>query len=105
MITFSAILISIPLSITIPILALRRRKKEKIITITPIAYPGGSISPSTVQTIERGGDSTVFIISAYSGYKIADVVIDNAVHLGAVRTHKFVDVNKSHKIIAIFQKK
>ncbi len=105
MITLSAVLISIPLSITIPILALRRRKREKIITITPIAYPGGSISPSTVQTIERDGDSTVFIISAYSGYKIADVVIDNAVHLGAVRTHKFVDVNKSHKIIAIFQKK
>ena len=102
-ITLSAVLISIPLSFTIPILAWRRRKKEKI--ITPIAYPGGSISPSTAQTIERGGDSTVFIISAYSGYKIADVVIDNAVHLGAVRTHKFIDVNQSHTITAIFHKK
>ena len=102
-IILSAVLMSIPLSITIPILALRRRKKEKI--ITPIAYPGGSISPSTIQTIERGGDSTVFIISAFSGYKIADVVIDNGVHLGPVRTHKFVDVSQNHKITAIFQKK
>ena len=96
-----AILLSIPPSLTIPLLA-RRRKRNKI--ITPIANEGGSISPSIVQTIERGDDSTVFIITANSGYRIADVVIDKAVHLGAIRAYKFVNVTKDHTISATFTK-
>jgi len=98
----AAILLSIPPTLTLPLLARRRRGGNK--KITPIANEGGSISPSTVQTIERGGDSTVFIITAHSGYRIEDVVIDNAVHLGAVRTYKFVNVTENHTISATFHK-
>jgi len=96
-----AILLSVPPSLTIPYL-LRRGKSGK--EITPIAEQGGSISPSTKQTIERGGDSTIFIITAHSGYKLADVVIDKTIHLGPVRTYKFFRVIKNHTISAIFHK-
>jgi len=84
----------------VPIVAWRRRKR----IITPIAGEGGYISPSTMQKIERGGSSTVFIITARYGYKIKDVVIDNKTHLGAVRTYKFADVNESHTISAMFSR-
>jgi hypothetical protein len=84
----------------IPILAWQRRKRK----ITPIAGEGGYISPSTAQKIERGGDSAVFIITARYGFKIIDVVIDNRIHLGAVRTYKFTDVNENHTISAKFSR-
>jgi hypothetical protein len=80
---------------------LRRRRKKKIRLIT---NEGGTISPSTMQTVDNGDDSTVFIIAADNGYKIADVVIDNTLHLGAVRTYKFTNVTDNHKISAIFEK-
>ena len=72
--------------------------------IKPIPNVGGVISPSTVQTVEIGGDSTVFIITASEGFKIADVVVDGAVHLGAVRTYKFTNVTRNHTISAIYKK-
>jgi hypothetical protein len=82
----------------VSVLSWRRRKR----IITPTAGEGGYISPSTRQKIERGGDSTVFIVTARYGYKIKDIVIDNKTHLGAVRTYKFTDVNESHTISAKF---
>ena len=54
--------------------------------------------------IDSGGDSTVFIITANEGFRIADVVVDKAVHLGAVRTYKFVNVTRDHTISAVYQK-
>ncbi len=62
------------------------------------------ISPNMEQMIDYGGDSTVFIIAADSGYKIEDVVIDKKDHLGAIRTYKFEHVTKNHTISAIFKK-
>ncbi len=97
-ILLSAIAFSILPLASIPVFAFRRRKRK----ITPIAIGGGSISPGTIQKIKRGGDSTVFIITANPGYRIADVVIDNTTHLGAVRTYKFFNVNENHTISAIF---
>ncbi len=96
-----AILLSVPPSLTIPLLVRRRKRKKRI---TPIANEGGSISPRKVQTIERGNDSTVFIITADTGYKIEDVIIDNTVHLGPIRTYKFVNVTRNHTISATFSK-
>ena len=54
--------------------------------------------------IEKGGDSTVFIIAASYGYKIDDVVIDDKTHLGAIRTFKFTNVTENHKILARFSR-
>ena len=100
--TLAAILVVVPTSVTIPIVVSRRRKRRK--TIKPITNKGGIISPNTVQTIDTGGDSTVFIIIADQGYEIVDVVIDKTNHLGPVRTHKFVNVTENHTISAIFHK-
>ena len=102
--TLTAIIatVAIPASVTVPIVIRRRGGKKK--KIKPIPGEGGGISPSTLQTIDPGGDSTVFIITANDGFRIDDVVIDNAVHLGAVRTYKFVNVTKNHTISAIFRK-
>lgn len=96
-----AAIVAIPALVATPIVVRRRGRKKKI---NPITSEGGSISPSTVQTVDFGDDSTVFIITADSGYKIADVVIDNSVHLGVVRTHKFVNVKENHSISAVFVK-
>jgi hypothetical protein len=76
-----------------------RHRKRKII---PISNEGGSISPSTVQKISPGDDSTVFIITAHYGYRLVDVIIDEETHLGAVRTYKFSNVSKNHTITAMF---
>jgi len=62
------------------------------------------MSCSTKQTIERGGSSAVFIIAANPGHRVAAVVIDDTIHLGAVRTHKFLNVTENHTILAIFCK-
>jgi hypothetical protein len=95
-----AILVSSLALSPVSVLAWRRRKRK----ITPIAGEGGSISPSTIQKIKPGGDSTVFIVSARYGYKIVDIVIDNKTHLGAVRTYKFTNVNENHTITAKFSR-
>jgi hypothetical protein len=97
--TIALVIGSLTLS-PLPVLAWRRRKR----IITPIAGEGGYISPSTMQKIDRGGSSTVFIITARYGYKIKDVVIDDKTHLGAVRTYKFTDVSESHTISATFSR-
>ena len=83
------------------LLLLARRRKKKI---TPIADEGGSINPSTTQKVNRGGESPTFHITARKGYEIADVVIDKALHLGAVKTHRFTNVTRDHVISVRFQK-
>lgn len=98
---FIAIPATVGTSLSITLIAARKTRKKKI---KPIPSQGGTISPSSVQTVNSGDDSTVFIITADSGYKIADVVIDSTIHLGAVRTHKFVNVKRNHTITAIFEK-
>jgi subtilisin-like proprotein convertase family protein len=41
-------------------------------TVTPSAGNGGSISPSTPQTVEEGS-ATAFVLTAYSGYEIESI--------------------------------
>jgi hypothetical protein len=96
------VIVAVPASVTVPIVVRRRRKRAKL--IRPIPGEGGVISPGTVQTIDSGGDSTVFIIAANDGFEIKDVVVDNYVHLGPVRTYKFVNVTRNHTISAIYQR-
>ena len=50
--------------------------------ITPTAGAGGSITPSTPQTVNYGGSQT-FTITPNTGYHIADVGVDG-VSVGAV---------------------
>ncbi len=97
-------LLSIPLLVLVSgglILASRRKGKKEI---KPIVNRGGFISPSITQKIERDKDSTVFIITANSGYTIKDVIIDKTNHLGPVRMYKFTNVNENHTISAEFEK-
>ena len=101
-IAIAVLLVTIPSSLTIGSKVISRRKKIK--KIKPSVNEGGYISPNKVQVIDTGGDSTVFIITADAGYIIADVVIDKSVHLGAVRTYKFVNVTANHTISAVFKK-
>lgn len=68
--------------------------------ITPTAGPGGSISPSTPQTVEDGGAIT-FTISPDIGYHIADVVVDDG-SAGAVESYTFENVVADHTIDATF---
>ena len=79
-------------------------KRKKIKKIKPINNKGGIISPNTVQKINAGSDSTVFIITADPDYEIVDVVVDKTNHLGPIRTKKFVNVTENHTIEAIFHK-
>jgi hypothetical protein len=73
-------IVAVPVSVTVPVVVRQRKGRAK--KIRPILGEGGAISPSTEQTIVSGGDSTVFILTVNDGFKIADVVIDNVVHLG-----------------------
>jgi hypothetical protein len=71
-----------------------------VYTLTPSAGAGGSILPTTPQTVNAGDDST-FTITASAGYHIADVKIDGA-SVGAVASYTFKDVAANHTIQASF---
>ena len=69
-------------------------------TITASAEANGSISPSGTISVARGSNQT-FTITASSGYKIADLLVDGG-SVGAVATYTFSDVTASHSISATF---
>lgn len=71
-------------------------------TISAAASEGGTISPSGSVKVESGGKKT-FTISAYSGYKIRDVLVDGK-SAGAVSTYTFENVKAAHTIQANFVK-
>jgi hypothetical protein len=100
LIAIAAVLVTIPPVAAVSLVMKKREGGEK--KITPVVIGAGSISPSTTQRIQRGGDSTVFIITANPGNKIKDVIIDKTIHLGAERTYKFLKVNRDHTIQALF---
>ncbi len=68
--------------------------------ITPTAGAGGSISPSTPQTMNHG-DSQTFTITADTNYHIADVLVDGG-SVGAVAVYAFSNVTADHTISATF---
>ncbi len=72
-------------------------------TVTPIAGVGGTISPSTVQTVAPGADSPVFTITPEPGFSLVDVTIDG-VSVGTATTHQFFNLDADHILQAVFAK-
>ena len=72
-------------------------------TITPSAGTGGSISPSTVQTVNYDG-AQAFTITATAGYHISDVLVDNVSNQSAITngSYTFGNVASNHTISASF---
>ena len=69
-------------------------------TITSSAESNGAISPAGITHLASGANST-FSITADTGYKIADVLVDE-IHQGPVATYTFQDVTSDHTISARF---
>lgn len=69
-------------------------------TITPQAGQGGSISPSTVQTVAAGGSQT-FTFTPDSGYHIEALLIDG-VQVPTKTSYTFTNVQANHSIQVTF---
>jgi len=69
-------------------------------TITPSAGSGGSINPSTLQTVNYNGTVT-FTISPNAGCHIAGVAVDG-VSQGAISSYTFTNIVANHTISASF---
>jgi hypothetical protein len=66
-------------------------------TITPSATTGGTISPSTPQTVAFDADSPLFTITPEVGYYISDVLIDGA-SVGPTDVYQFFALAADHTI-------
>ena len=69
-------------------------------TITGSAGSHGSITPSGATSVNYGG-SQAYTITADTGYKVADVLVDGASQ-GAVSSYTFSSVSAAHTISATF---
>lgn len=69
-------------------------------TINGSAGAGGAISPSGLNTVGQGTSQT-YVITANSGFQIADVKVDN-VSVGAVSGFTFSNITANHTITATF---
>lgn len=69
-------------------------------TITSWAGAGGWISPSGGTAVSHRSGKT-FVIRAFRGYHVADVLVDGK-SVGAVGRHRFSDVTADHTISALF---
>ena len=67
--------------------------------ITPSAGANGSITPALVQTV-LSGTSPIFAITANTGFRVADVVVDG-VSKGAVTSYTFTNVTDGNHTIAV----
>ncbi|MHB1356869.1 MAG: beta strand repeat-containing protein [Anaerolineae bacterium] len=72
----------------------------KTYTITPTAGANGSITPDTEQTVDYGANQT-FTITADTGYRIADVVVDGS-SVGITTSYTFSNITANHTITAAF---
>jgi len=68
--------------------------------ITPTSGAGGSVTPSTVQTVPYGGSAT-FQITPNAGFRIGTVVIDGT-NIGTPTSYTFANVSATHTISATF---
>ena len=73
---------------------------ENSYTISASAGAGGSISPSGSVSVGYGGSQT-FTVTAASGYRVADVLVDG-VSRGALASYTFSNVAANHTISATF---
>jgi len=70
------------------------------LTITPSTGLNGSISPSTVQTVDYNG-SFIFTMTPNTGYHVQDVLVDGST-VGVVTSYTFTNVTAAHTIAASF---
>lgn len=70
-------------------------------TITATAGANGSIDPAGSVTV-NSGDSPTFTVTPDTGYKIADVVIDDESQ-GPLSSVTFSDVNDDHTVTVTFE--
>lgn len=71
-------------------------------TKTEAAVPvHGGMDPSGMVTVLCGDDQT-FTITAHKGYRVKDVLVDNASQ-GAMNSYTFANVMSDHRIVAIFE--
>ncbi|MFZ2447981.1 MAG: carboxypeptidase regulatory-like domain-containing protein [Syntrophobacteraceae bacterium] len=75
----------------------------KTYTITPHHGVGGTTSPANAVRVSHGGSKS-FTVTANTGYRIADVVVDGETSLGPVTTAPFTDVTSDHSFMATFAK-
>ncbi len=71
-------------------------------TISASAATGGIISPSGIIGFSQGSNQS-FTISANSGYKVSDVLVDS-ISQGAISTYTFSNIVENHSISVIMQK-
>ncbi len=71
-------------------------------TVTATAGSNGSISPSGSITVNYG-DSKTFIMTANSGYHVADVLV-NGVSVGAVSSYQITNIVQDTTITVSFEK-
>jgi hypothetical protein len=69
-------------------------------TITATAGSNGSITPSGTVSVNEG-DNQTFTVTSFTGYHIADVVVDNS-SVGAVSSYTFNNITSDHTINATF---
>jgi FtsP/CotA-like multicopper oxidase with cupredoxin domain len=70
-------------------------------TITPSASAGGTISPSTPQSVVIGADSPTFTMTPNPGYHLSELRIDGAL-VATTSTYTFTNVQGDHTIAATF---
>ena len=81
-------------------------EEPNVFHITASCNHGGSISPKGNQSVIKGEDSTPFIITVNSGYKLEWLRVDNVkiTNYDAAKEYIFADVEKNHTIQAHFKK-
>ncbi|NIP53351.1 MAG: hypothetical protein GWN67_23055, partial [Phycisphaerae bacterium] len=72
----------------------------RIYTITATAGNGGQISPGGTTQV-ASGNSQAYTITADSGYKISDVLVDGS-SVGVVTSYSFTNVTANHTIATSF---
>jgi FtsP/CotA-like multicopper oxidase with cupredoxin domain len=70
-------------------------------TVSPMAFGGGTISPSTTEAVAIGADSSTYTITANAHYSIADVVVEGE-SVGPVTSYRFTGVQDDKAIWAQF---
>jgi hypothetical protein len=70
-------------------------------TITPSASAGGTITPSTPQSVTAFTDSPAFTIAANPGFHLTELKIDGVI-VPMTNTYTFTNVQQDHTIAATF---
>ncbi len=75
---------------------------DKQYQISVSSGEGGSVSPSSNQTVKQGYNKT-FIITPLAGYAVEDIIVDGR-SVGSANMHVFCAVDADHSISVTFKK-